>query len=326
MKITIGLRTIKTAICAAVGILVAQKLGLLYPTAAGVIAILSVTNTKRSSFETGFFRICSLALATGVAYGCFNLLGFNAIAFGVYLLIFIPLAAKGKMSEGIPVSSVLVTHYLMEKSLALSLIGNAFSLLFIGVGLALLANSYMPDISQELRKSQQNIDKKMRQLLLGMSQFLDEAVEAESCDPLLSQVVAALVAAEETAQRHGENQLLTNDDYYLNYFTMRRLQVNVLSKMNELVNNISYHHGETTQVRELLMFSSVTFAEENDGLAIRERIEESLAYYRQASLPKTRAEFENRARLYQLLNEFERFIEIKIDYASNNQKKKLSWD
>lgn len=326
MKIKIGLRTIKTAICAALGILIAQQLGLLYPASAGIIAILSVTNTKRSSFETGFYRICSLGLATVIAFCSFKLIGFNAVAFGIYLLLFIPLAVKGKMSEGIPVSSVLVTHYLVEKSLSLSLVGNAFCLLFIGVGLALLANSYMPDISRDLRKSQQKIDEKIRQLLLGMSHYLDKNGDVISCDPLLSQVVVALVEAEETAQRHGDNQLLSNDDYYFNYFTMRRLQVNVLSKMNELVNQIDYLHGETTQVRELLVFSAKTFAEENNGLEIRKRIEATLAYYRDAPLPKTREEFENRARLYQLLNEFERFIDIKIEYTINNQKKKLSWD
>lgn len=325
MKIKIGLRTIKTAVCAAIGILIAQQLGLINPASAGIIAILSVTNTKRSSFETGFFRICSLALATVIAFICFSLMGFNAIAFGVYLLLFIPLAVKGKMSEGIPVSSVLVTHYLVEQSLVPSLIANAFYLLFIGVGLALLANSYMPDISHDLQKSQQKIDEKIRQLLLGMSQFFDKKEEAVSCGPLLNQVVVALVEAEETAQRHGDNQLLTNDDYYLNYFTMRRLQVNVLRKMNELVNQIDFQHGNTTQVRELLKFSAATFAEANNGLEIRQRIEATLAYYREAPLPKTREEFENRARLYQLLNEFERFIEIKIEYTINNQKKKLSW-
>lgn len=253
MKIKIGLRTIKTAICATLGILLAQQLGLLYPASAGIIAILSVTNTKRSSFETGFLRICSFGLATAIAYVCFTLIGFNAVAFGIYLLVFIPLAVKGKMSDGIPVSSVLMTHYLVEKSLAISLIGNAFCLLLIGVGLALLANSYMPDISRELRQSQAKIDEKIRQLLMGMSQFLSQETPV-SCDPLLSQVVVALVEAEETAQRHGDNQLLTTDDYYLNYFTMRRLQVNLLSKMNELVNQIDYQQGETAQIRELLTF------------------------------------------------------------------------
>ncbi len=326
MKIKIGLRTVKTAVCAALGILLAQQLGLLYPASAGIITILSVTNTKRSSFETGFYRICSLGLATGIAFICFKVIGFNAAAFGIYLLLFIPLAVSGKMSEGIPVSSVLVTHYLVEKSLDYRLIGNAFCLLFIGVGLALLANSYMPDISHNLQKSQKKIDEKIRQLLLGMSHYLAQDGEAISCGPLLSQVVVALAEAEETAQRHGDNQLLTSDDYYFNYFTMRRLQVNVLGKMNDLVNRIDYQHGNTEQMRALLTFSAVTFAEENDGLEIRKRIEETLSYYRDAPLPKTREEFENRARLYQLLNEFERFIEIKIDYTIKNRKKKLSWD
>ena len=313
----IGMRTIKTALCATIGIMLAQGLGLLYPTAAGIIALLSVTNTKRSAFKVGFYRLCSLALATGIAYLSFSLIGYNPIAFGIYLLFFIPLAARGKMSEGIPVSSVLVTHYYLEESLSLALIGNAFMLLLIGVGLALLANLYMPDISAKLTKNQAKIDTMIRALLIEMSTYFNGENVVSNCDNLLQDLTTLLNEAEGYAQRHDENQLLTTDIYFLEYFTMRRMQVNVLAKMQEIIRQIDPSQSNITEVANLLNLAGETFSESNDGQDLKANIAETLARYRQAELPQSRLEFENRARLYQLLNEFEHFIEIKIDFSAS---------
>ncbi|MGO2100607.1 aromatic acid exporter family protein [Vagococcus salmoninarum] len=315
MPLKVGMRTVKTAVCAAVGIIIAQKIGLLYPASAGIIALLSVTNSKRSAFKTAILRVGSLALATSIAFIFFKLLGFNAVAFGVYLLVFIPLAVKYGMSDGIPVSSVLITHYLVEESLSLSLISNAFTLLVIGAGLALLANSYMPSKIKLLKGNQEKNDEKIKALLYGMASYLDGTAASISCDNLLVNVIKDLESAEEEAKRHDENQLLGEDVYFLDYFAMRRLQVNVLSKMNELVKVISHEKGNVTGVQNLLLTKADNLSIENDGQKMSAEIQLVLAAYRQAPLPKSREEFENRANLYQLLNEFQRFIDIKITYS-----------
>ena len=149
----IGLRTVKTALSAALALLVASQLQLLYPTAAAIIALLSLTNTKHSSLVTGISRLFSLALATAIAYLCFTFIGFNAGAFGIYLLLFIPSAVYFKLSEGISVSSVLVTHYLIEQNLSWQLIANEFALMILGVGFALLFNLYMPNRDSRLHSA-----------------------------------------------------------------------------------------------------------------------------------------------------------------------------
>ncbi len=158
----IGLRTVKTAISAALAMIIAEKLGLLYAPSAGIISVLSVTSTKKTSVMTGIYRLLSLALATILAYICFTFLGFTAIAFGIFLLLFIPAAVYFQLSDGIVVSSVLVTHYLVEKNLSWAIIGNEFLLMSIGVGLALLANSYMPDTEKRLREDQEVIETMFR--------------------------------------------------------------------------------------------------------------------------------------------------------------------
>ena len=65
----------------------------------------------------------------------------------------------------------------------------------------------------------------------------------------------------------------------------------------------------------MLIYTAETFAEENDGTRIMERIYEVYAEYRQMPLPQKRSEFENRAELFQFLQSFKSFIEIKAEFA-----------
>ena len=67
----IGLRTVKTAISAALAMIIAEKLGLLYAPSAGIISVL-VLLARKTSVMTGIYRLLSLALATILAYICFT--------------------------------------------------------------------------------------------------------------------------------------------------------------------------------------------------------------------------------------------------------------
>ncbi|MGH2248464.1 aromatic acid exporter family protein, partial [Enterococcus faecalis] len=95
--------------------------------------------------------------------------------FGIFLLLFIPAAVYFQLSDGIVVSSALVTHYLVEKNLSWAIIGNEFLLMSIGVGLALLANSYMPDTEKRLREDQEVIETMVRKILREMALHLNNA-------------------------------------------------------------------------------------------------------------------------------------------------------
>ncbi|XCQ51413.1 aromatic acid exporter family protein [Enterococcus faecalis ATCC 29212] len=83
----IGLRTVKTAISAALAMIIAEKLGLLYAPSAGIISVLSVTSTKKTSVMTGIYRLLSLALATILAYICFTFFGFYSDCFWYFFVI-----------------------------------------------------------------------------------------------------------------------------------------------------------------------------------------------------------------------------------------------
>lgn len=315
----IGLRTIKTVIASVLAILIATQLHLLYATAAGIIAILSVGNTKKTSLKSGLGRVLSLGLAIILSFICFTTLGFHPWAFGVFLLVFIPLSVRFNLADAIVVNSVLITHFLVEKSFSWQMILNETLLMTIGVGLALLLNLYMPDNEKQLKEDIKAIEEDFRTIIFAMAAHLNLEKIApldDACLDLRSKLRAAL----NQAHIHQKNQWLSEEDYYSDYFSMRLAQLRILRDMVNLLIEIDIDGLFVDELRKVLISTAENFAEENDGKLILWQIEAVYQNYRQKPLPQTREEFENRALLFQFLQSFRSFVEIKAIFYQNEQK------
>lgn len=315
----IGLRTIKTVIASVLAILIATQLHLLYATAAGIIAILSVGNTKKTSLKSGLGRVLSLGLAIILSFICFTTLGFHTWAFGVFLLVFIPLSVRFNLADAIVVNSVLITHFLVEKSFSWQMILNETLLMTIGVGWALLLNLYMPDNEKQLKEDIKAIEEDFRTIIFAMAAHLNLEKIApldDACLDLRSKLRAAL----NQAHIHQKNQWISEEDYYSEYFSMRLAQLRILRDMVNLLIEIDIDGLFVDELRKVLISTAENFAEENDGKLILWQIEAVYQNYRQKPLPQTREEFENRALLFQFLQSFRSFIEIKAIFYQNEQK------
>ncbi|MBO1307635.1 aromatic acid exporter family protein [Enterococcus sp. 669A] len=310
----IGLRTIKTAIAAPIALMLANMLGLESATAAAIITVLSVTNTKRSTAKTAVNRVVSLTLATAIAALFFSLFGFTAFAFGLYLLLFIPLSVQMKIGEGISVSSVLITHYLASESLAPSLILNEYLLMIIGVGCALVANLYMPNTEKKIKEDQQVVEVMMKKLLSKMSDSLNQITSEEVLIEECQSLAQFIKQAQKRALQFEENRLWSPISYYFEYFAMRRLQVKNMSDMLQVLIQLDATESEAQELHELFDFTAETLAEDNDGQEILRKIEETYQRYREKELPENRQAFENRAMLFHLFQLFQDFIEIKAGF------------
>ena len=315
----IGLRTIKTVIASVLAILIATQLHLLYATAAGIIAILSVGNTKKTSLKSGLGRVLSLGLAIILSFICFTTLGFHPWAFGVFLLVFIPLSVRFNLADAIVVNSVLITHFLVEKSFSWQMILNETLLMTIGVGLALLLNLYMPDNEKQLKEDIKAIEEDFRTIIFAMAAHLNLEKMAPLDDACLD-LRAKLRAALNQAHIHQKNQWISEEDYYSDYFSMRLAQLRILRDMVNLLTEIDIDGLFVDELRKVLISTAENFAEENDGKLILWQIEAVYQNYRQKPLPQTREEFENRALLFQFLQSFRSFVEIKAIFYQNEQK------
>ena len=158
-------RTIKIVLATTISILIAEALTLSYASSAGIIAILSVLETRISSLKTASQRLQSIVLAFSIAVLCYSFIGFNLLAFSIYLTVYVLLAYFWKIEAGVAPSTVLVTHFLAEKNITPSFIFNEFILFAIGVGVALLFNTYMSSKEKEIQAFHGQVEEQLKLIL-----------------------------------------------------------------------------------------------------------------------------------------------------------------
>ena len=317
MRKKIGMRTIKTAVGATIAIILANFFGLKYALSAGVITILSVQNTKRKSVEVAWSRFNSTCLALMISGILFSLIGFNAFAFGLYLLIFIPLAVSYKLSDGIVMSSVLVTHLLGEGYISLSLIANEFFLVIIGAGIAILFNLYMPKMQPRIKEDQAKIEEQFRIVLLCLAGTTSSQSVAIDEEFLFQTLEEMLLKARDRAMLHKENYLLDEMTYYVQYMDMRFMQYQVLLSMRQTLGKVVMTVEQSSLIADLTEHIAFNLHEYNPAEDLIQMTQDVLTQCRNQELPKTREEFENRALLFQYLNDLQYLLEIKCHFVRN---------
>lgn len=306
----IGMRTVKTAFGAIVAVLISQFLNLDYAANSGIIVILSVQSTKKKSKDLAIMRIGSTILALTIGALVFSFMGFTAVAFGVYLLIFIPIAVQLKFHDGIVPCSVLVTHLLSIQSVALPALVNEMMQMFIGAGIGFLLNLYMPSLEKRIEQDIVEIDEMVRKILFEMANCL--RTKATTIDEMYyTQLEAKLKESYNRVKIESENQLIYKQYNHIHYMESRIIQYDILYHMRRCFKRLYASYKQTLMVADLTDMIAINF----HGLEISEELNQQIQEYRSTfrllPLPLTREEFENRATLYEYLNDLEHFLKAK---------------
>lgn len=307
------LKIAKVIVSAFVALLVAQALQLSTPSAAAIIAILSVMDTKKVSLAATGQRLAAAVLALVIGMGIFAVFGFDATSFGLYLLCYIPLAYLLKVDIGVAPSTVLVIHLWTQQQLTFSLFVNELLLVTIGAGVAILLNWYMPSYRQEIERVREEIEDKMREVLLKMSGFLTIG-NGKNDGEVLQLLKEKLSEAREYVRLEAENHLTKEVTYDYQYFEMRRDQSKLLEIMAANLNEFRWDGEEMAILSEMFKQTAQQLAEQNTASQLIDDIEDLLEQFRERPLPQTRREFEKRAQLYQLLRDLKRFVQLKVDF------------
>ena len=296
------LKIAKVIVSAFVALLVAQALHLTTPSAAAIIAILSVMDTKKVSLAATGQRLAAAVLALVIGMGIFAIFGFDVMSFGLYLLCYIPLAYLVKVDIGVAPSTVLVIHLWTQQQLTFELFVNELLLVTIGAGVAILLNWYMPSYRQEIERVREEIEDKMREVLLKMSGFLTIG-NGKNDGEVLQLLKEKLSEAREYVRLEAENHLTKEVTYDYQYFEMRRDQSKLLEIMAANLNEFRWDGEEMSILSEMFKQTAQQLAEQNTASQLIDDIEELLEQFRERPLPQTRREFEKRAQLYQLLRD-----------------------
>lgn len=306
-------KTLKLVLATLLSILLAEFLGLSFATSAGIIAILSVLDTRRSSFKMVRQRFFSAILALMIAAVVFSIFGFSLWVFGLYLILYLPLAYHYNLAAGIAPSTVLVTHLLAQEEVTWSLLANELALFIIGAGFALMVNSYMTSHNSEVENYHEQVEQGLKDILLRFSHFLAQG-DMHSDLRLIAHMDDLLNQALALVYRDRHNQIFHQTNYQVHYFEMRKQQNKILRQMAQNINFCQFEGEERLLLAQLFSETASQLSRQNSAYDLLEKIAQALADFRQSALPKTRQEFETRARLFQLLHDLTNFIQLKVDF------------
>ena len=294
-------------------------MGLRYSASAGVITLLSIQDTKKETIRVVARRLLSFVMALAISAAGFSVFGYGPLAVCVFLLFFSAACMAFGMQEGISVNTVLMTHFLAERSMTGANIANELGLLAVGAGIGVILNLYIPGKVHLIRTSQRRIESHMKEILRKMAGQLTtgkggDAGLADGEPPLrslLEELDAELKQGEKSAYEDMENKLLTETRYYLRYMNMRRTQAFVLGRIEGELKHLGELPSQAQPIAELMERISGGFHEYNNAVGLLEALDAVKEAMREQPLPELREEFENRAVLFQILLELEQFLEIK---------------
>jgi len=311
------LKIIKIAVGSLLSMAAAQALGLRYSSSAGVITLLSIQDTKRETIRVTARRLSAFLAAMVLGPVSFAVAGYRPLAMGIFLLMFTPLCMKWGIQEGISVNTVLMTHFLAEGSMGMADIANEALLLFVGTGMGVLLNLYIPGSGTAIRSSQREIEEKFICLLRQMASGLEEPGEngVQTGGHGFQALEQALEQGERRAYEGMENSLLTDTRYYLAYMGLRKNQFAILCRMGDCFSRMESTPDQASVVASLLTSVSNSFHERNNALDLLGELEQVKLQMKVQPLPVHRQEFESRALLYLSLLELEQFLVLKKEFA-----------
>ncbi|WP_255551265.1 aromatic acid exporter family protein [Sporosarcina sp. E16_8] len=308
-----GYRTIKTAVGAGLAIWIASLLDLEFATFAGIIVIMCIERTKKKTLITMKDKFFASLLSLILGALLFEVLGYYPVVFSLFILLFVPILVRAHIQAGFVTSMVVVLHVYTVKDATWALFLNELYIIFIGMGIALLVNSFMPNLKRDIENFKKEIEQKFEIILFEFSANLRDSMRSWDGKEIL-EVEDLINQSKSIAIQDIENHPLRkqNKDYY--YLEMREDQLELLKHMMKIVAIFS---SSSLDVKQKEMFAEFlenlsrnVHSGDTTDISLNE-LEELNALIRRMELPKTREEFEVRANLFYLIFEMKNYLNIK---------------
>ncbi len=308
------IKIIKIALGSMAAIMIAQFLGLAYSTAAGIITLLSIQNTKKETIFVALRRIASFIVALIVARFIFSIGGYNPLTFGFFLLIFVTISYELKLEDGISINAVLMTHILVEKSMSFQWIMNETLLLLIGSGIGIVLNLYMPRSKNDMMMVQRNVEEITKKIIENISKCIIGEGNLTDEENNFLYLYDILRVAKKKAYDNMNNTFVGDTQYYIDYIAMRKSQTKVLKKIYVNIKQLSSTPKQCHPISKFISRISLTYHEYNNVQDLLDELNVLRKDMQDEQLPKTRDEFENRAILFVVLSDLERFLDLKAEF------------
>lgn len=308
---------VKMSISATISLIIANVLDLQFSAVAAVIAILSIQDTRKKALIVGKNRVIACIIAILLSVLIYGVIGQSPITFALFLLVFIPVTSKLNISEGMVPAVVLSTHLLVANPINFYWVMNETLLMIIGVGVASIANLFMPSLQYKFNEDKEYIEKNYRIILSKMSKSLVSHTVDIDEEFLMSDLEKRINESCERAYKIVNNSFLKSDSYYTDYMNMRKNQFNIIKKLRSHFEKFYMSFEQTHMISKFTKSVADQIKDTNDCKELLEELDILKNDFKKMALPKTREEFENRAQLLQFLNDMEDLLTMKRNFVLN---------
>lgn len=309
MNKTLLSTTLKTAIAATLSLLVAQALGLKFSSSAGIITILDIFETRKATLKGGLKRTLSATIALVLGILVFENFDYKTWAFGLYLLLFVPLSFLFKIELGLGPSSVVVTHLLSYGEINSSIIFNELGLILIGTGFAMLTNLYAPESQDELKKWIEDIDGDIKDILIFFGDTLVNNLDVKIYDGKIKKLEDDINKALNLAIIENDNRI-ENSKNLLIGLNHREREKDLLMEMYDDLKSIPKEYADGKLISDLMIDTANNLSDNGDMVKVKKRIEFLQEHFHMMELPKTHEDFIIRSSIFQVFRSLNQFIDI----------------
>ncbi|EWG10728.1 aromatic acid exporter family protein [Cytobacillus firmus] len=319
MKYRIGYRTIKTAVGTSISIMIAQMLQLDNFVSAGILTILCIKVTKKKSLRASWDRFFACLLAMAFSSLFFEGIAYHPLVIGLLLLFFIPTAVMAKASDGIVTSSVIILHIYSAGEVSKDLLLNELGIIIVGIGVALIANLYMPSLESKLKEYRLEIEENFKIIFDEIVRYL-RTHESSWDGREITETMELIDEAKALAFRDVENHFRRDENLYYHYFKMREKQFEIIERVLPSVTSIALPVEQGEMIADFIEELSEHIHPGNTALLFLEKLYRMKVSFENMELPKTREEFEARAALLHFVKEMEQYLIIKSSFKGLKDK------
>lgn len=309
MNKTLLSTTIKTSIAATLSLLVAQALGLKFSSSVGIITILDIFETRKATLKGGLKRTISAIIALVLGVLVFEIFDYKTWAFGLYLLLFVPLSFLLKIELGLGPSSVVVTHLLSYGEINSSIIFNELGLILIGTGFAMLTNLYAPESQDELKKWIEDIDGDIKDILIFFGETLVNNLDVKIYDGKIKKLEDDINKALNLAIIENDNRI-ENSKNLLIGLSHREREKDILMEMYDDLKSIPKEYADGKLISDLMIDTANNLSDNGDMVKVKKRIEFLQEHFHMMELPETHEDFIIRSSIFQVFRSLNQFIDI----------------
>ena len=186
--------------------------------------------------------------------------------------------------------------------------------MIIGIGVAAIANIFMPSLEDKFKDDKEWIEEHYRIIINKMSKSLITHTVDIDEQKLINEVEQRLYESKETAYKIVNNQFFKSSSYYTDYINMRINQFDTIKRMRLHFQRFNIPVEQMNVMADFTLCVSENISEMNDCKSLLIDLDILRSEFKKMELPKTREEFESRAQLLQFLNDMEEFLLIKRNF------------